>query len=199
MTGQIETPSGGPSSRFRIDLRRPRFRLTAVAAVALVIGLLVWLFVRGGDSSVSSPVPKDATHVPISEDALKTLSAALGSPIYWVGPRTGYTYELDKTDDNRVYIRYLPAGVDVGSSKLLLTVGTYPVADAYALTLKLAKKSTAVKLRIGNGGVAFYNRASPTSVFFALPRIDYQVEVFDPSPARARQLVVSGRVRPAEY
>jgi hypothetical protein len=35
---------------------------------------------------------------------------------------------------------------------------------------------------------------TPTSVYFAFPDSPYLVEVFDPSPRRARQLVRSGQV-----
>jgi hypothetical protein len=46
------------------------------------------------------------------------------------------------------------------------------------------------------GGVAFYNRARPTSVYFAYAGSDVQVETYDPSASVARQLVESGAIKP---
>jgi hypothetical protein len=37
---------------------------------------------------------------------------------------------------------------------------------------------------------------NPRSAYIAFPRQDYQVEVYDPSPARALRLATSGRVAP---
>ena len=77
----------------------------------------------------------------VSLKGLKTL-AALGIPIYWAGKRAGVTYELTKTADNRVFIRYLPAGVPIGSSKPYLTIGTYPLSNAFIVTRRLAASSS---------------------------------------------------------
>jgi hypothetical protein len=32
-------------------------------------------------------------------------------PVYWAGPRPSYTYELTRTSDGRIFVRYLPTGV----------------------------------------------------------------------------------------
>ena len=90
----------------------------------------------------------------ISLKGLKTL-AALGIPIYWAGEQPGTTYELTKTADNRVFIRYLPAGVPIGSSKRYLTIGTYPLRHAFIVTSRLAASSGSAPVEIGKDGVAF--------------------------------------------
>jgi hypothetical protein len=171
----------------------PRIRAGAVIAVALLAGFLVWLLVvRDDDSTTTTSARAEA--VPITPAGLRTLASAIGRPIYWVGPKRGVTYELTKTDDNRVFIRYLPKGVANGSSDPYLTIGTYPLQDAFAVTKRQAQREGSVKVAIGGGGVAFYSDESPTNVYLAYPRSDYQIEVYDPSPARARRLVSSGRV-----
>jgi hypothetical protein len=38
-------------------------------------------------------------------------------------------------------------------------------------------------------------KTRPTSVYLAYPESDYQIEVFDPSPTRAVELVTSGQVK----
>jgi hypothetical protein len=50
--------------------------------------------------------------------------------------------------------------------------------------------------KISGGGLAIASRQVPRSVYFAYPRSSYLIEVFDPSPAQARRLVLSGKVRP---
>jgi len=183
----------GPAPVARLGLRR--VRVGAVIAVALLIGLVVWLLLRDGNShSSTSPIPKGSKAVPISLQGLGTI-ASLGIRIYWVGERRGSTYELTKTADNRIFIRYLPAGVPIGSDKQYLTIGTYPFRDAFAATGRLARKSTSVGIGIGKNGVAFYDRGTPTSVFLAYRGSDYQIEVYDPSARQAQQVVASGQVR----
>src|SRR5207244_6809081 len=118
-----EPPSGASTRVWTI-------RAGAAVVVAVLIGLGAWLALRGG-SSASSPVPKNATAVPISLSGLRTISSAVGVPIYWAGERPGFTYELTKTTDNRVFIRYLPAGVPVGTKVQYLTIATYPFKGAF--------------------------------------------------------------------
>ena len=77
-------------------------------------------------------------------------------------------------------------------SSPFLTVGTYPVQNAYATTLKAAKAPGAVKVEVP-GGVAFYDPARPTSVYVAFPHVDEQIEVYDPTAAIARS-AVAGRM-----
>lgn len=126
---------------------------------------------------------------------LQKLSARLGRPLYWVGPRNGTTYELTQTPDGRVYVRYLPHGVQVGSGRPYLTVGTYPVANAYAMTRAAARRPGAVPIRV-NGGIAFYETSHPTSIYLAFPGVNEQVEVYDPSPAIVRRAVADHSITP---
>jgi hypothetical protein len=174
-------------------LRRPRIRLGAVLAIAIAAGLVVWLATRGGGSSPTT-VPKGGKVVPVSARGLETLVDALGRPIYWAGPRRGFTYELTKEPDGRIFVRYLPTGVKLGSRNPFLTIGTYAIPNAFGVTKRAARKSDSVRVPIGHGGVGFYSRSVPSNVYFAYPGSDYQVEVYDPSPERARRLVVSGQV-----
>lgn len=174
---------------------RRRVRAGAVLAIALLAGFVTWFVVRHGDSSSSTSAPR-AGAVPVSLPGLKKLARAVGQPIYWAGPMGGSTYELTKTGDDRVYIRYLPQGVAVGSHDAYLTVGTYPVTEAFAATKRISRQSDSVKVPMGRGVVAFYTRDAPTNVYLAFRGSDYQVEVYSPSENQAQQLVASGRIRP---
>jgi hypothetical protein len=77
-----------------------------------------------------------------------------------------------------------------------LTVGTYPSLSAYTNLRSYANHADAATTRIANGGLAVTIPGSPTSVYFAYPHQDVQVEVYDPDSNRALGLVKSGAVRP---
>jgi hypothetical protein len=182
-------------------------RAGAVVAVALAVAFVVWLFVRGNGSESSSKPAVSTTSTttrsttPLLEAAsvqtLKTVSALVGHPVYWAGPRARITYELTRTRDDRIYIRYLPQGVKIGDRHAnYLIVGTYPVRNAYRAVQTAAKEKGAETFAIAGGGKAVLNKSAPRNVYFAFPRSNYQVEVYAPSPGRARSLVIAGKIRP---
>ena len=185
--------------------RQAPIRIGAVVALALAVAFIVWLVVRGDDSTTPSATIRTATTstkppreflTAATPAKLRTLARASGHPIYWAGRRANVTYELTQTTDGRIYIRYLPKGVRVGSrNPSVLFVGTYPVENAHAAIKKAAKSAGDVTFRIRRGGTAIYDPNHPTNVYFAYPGSKVQVEVFDPNPARARQLVRSGAIR----
>ena len=128
---------------------------------------------------------------------IKALASQVGHPIYWAGTEANSTKELTQTSDGRIYIRYLPAGVKVGDQRPdYLTVGTYPQADAMATLEKSAAKTHAETIKLSGGGLASIDKNKPTSVYVAYPDLDLQIEVYDPSPSRARELVTAGRIAP---
>src|SRR5205814_7461001 len=120
-------PPPAPARRALPELRS--IPPLAVVGVAVAVGLVVWLIVHFTGGKSTKPAAR-APATAVSLSGLRTLAGAVASPIYWIGPQAGHTYELTKTADNRIYIRYLPKGVPVGTSQAYLTVGTYPVANA---------------------------------------------------------------------
>jgi hypothetical protein len=52
-------------------------------------------------------------------------------------------------------------------------------------------------IQVPGGGLALVDEKYPKSVHLAFPNVNYQVEVFDPSPKRALAVATSGQVRPA--
>jgi hypothetical protein len=119
---------------------------------------------------------------------LETTVAASGKPVYWIGPKPGTIYEYTRSPAGNVYIRYVPTGVAVGTASSYLTIGTYPMKDAFTTTERAAAAAGAVRLSL-TGAVVFYNTAKPTSVYIAFKNADYQIEIYDPVPERARNLV----------
>ncbi len=118
-----------------------------------------------------------------------------GIPVYWMGAKPGVRYELTQTPAGRTYIRYLPTGVHAGSSTPYLTIGTYPLPNAYAVTKAAAHGAGTVTITVP-GGFAFYNKTSPSNVHIAYPGQDLQIEVYDPSATRAHAIVASGALAP---
>jgi hypothetical protein len=181
--------------------RRPDVRIGAVMAVAIAVAFIVWLVVRGGDSNSSSVGQTQTVSaiapVAASPDRLRELSVEVGRPIYWAGPISNTTYELTRTSQDRIFIRYLPRGVPVGTKQAdYAIVGTYSVPNAYGVLQSLAKKEGETSFRAPNGGIAVYDTSRSTNVYLAYPGSNVQIEVFDPSAERARALITSGQVVP---
>jgi hypothetical protein len=127
---------------------------------------------------------------------LRALASSSGYPVYWAGPQTGATYELSRLSDGRVYVRYLPKGVEVGAQEALPTVGTYPVQNAFAAVHAIAQRPGATQVALSNGGIAVTDPAHPASVYIAYPHGRVEVEVFNPSSRHASQFVRADRIVP---
>jgi hypothetical protein len=134
--------------------------------------------------------------VAASREELRALAASLGHPVYWAGPRTKVTYELTQTADGRTYVRYLPEGAPVGSKRPFLTVATYPMENAFAVTRRGASGENAVAVKVPKGGIAVYTKPFATNVYLAYPAAAVQVEVYDPSPTVPARLAADGRIVP---
>jgi hypothetical protein len=177
-----------------VVLARPWSRITAAVAVAVAAGITAWWFAaRGGGHS--DAVDHGSSSADVSAPELRTLVQALGRPVYWAGPKRGFTYEFTETSDRRIYVRYLPAGVAAGSLHAYLTVASYPVAHAFAVTRAAAGRPGMVRLPV-SGGVGFYAKARPTNAYIAFPGSNAQIEVYDPSGKAVTQLVAGGRIQP---
>jgi hypothetical protein len=178
------------------SLRMPHLRLGALIAVGLAAFLVGWVAThRGGDTA---PTPGSGASA-ASESELKAFAKSLSHPLYWAGPKEGYTYELTQTTNGFVYVRYLPEGTEVGDPRSrFLTIGTYPRPSAYAELQRAAKADGAVSLKVDRNGLAVFSEARPTSVYLGYPDARYQVEVYDPSPDEARRLALSGQVVPVD-
>jgi hypothetical protein len=125
---------------------------------------------------------------------LERLAGTIGHPVYWAGPRKGYTYEWTRRSDGAIFVRYLPAGVRVGDPRGdFLIIVTYPYPNALGALQRVANGKG---IAVPGGGLALVHEGYAKSVHLAYPGVDYQVEVYDPSPRVARRVAVSGQVRP---
>jgi hypothetical protein len=160
----------------------------AVAAVSVI-----FMLIQGGSSS--TPSAKSGPTI-VSQAQLEQFAGSVDYPVYWAGPKPGYSYELT-AGSGRVWVRYLPAGVKAGDPRPdFLVVGTYKQSNSYADLRRAAKQAGSVSAQISDGGLLVYNSARPTSVYFSYPGVKYQVEVYAPSPHSARSLVAAGKATP---
>jgi hypothetical protein len=174
----------------RKTLRRLLFALVLLVALAGAAG---WFYLRDDGAATAKRAPANTASI----RALASLATSVGHPVYWAGPKNGYRYELTHTTDGRIYIRYLPAGVEVGTAAPdYLTVGTYPVKGALATVRAIGSKKGGSLMNLAGGAVAAVDPAHPLSTYIAYPGSGYEIEVYDPSPGQARKLVSSGAIVP---
>jgi hypothetical protein len=175
-----------------------RIRVGAAVAVGAAAAFISWAVLgsRDGVSSSAETTPGTETSGPValSTSGLGTLAGAIGQPIYWLGPAPNGLYELTQSGGARIYVRYLPKGVDAGDRRPFRTVGTYPLENAYAITEATSKNQGSVPIPVGDGAAAFYGTNAPSSAYIAFRGSGYQIEVFDPTPGAAAKLVQSGAV-----
>jgi hypothetical protein len=169
------------------ETQRPRkggalsFRVGALGVLAVAAGVILWLALRDTGGSSAS----DSSATAVSIDQIASLASSVDHPVFWVGPRAGFTYELTRSANGAIFIRYLPQGVDVGASEPYLTVATYPFAGAFPALQAVAKQSGSTPVKLSNAGLAVLSSTRPESIHVAYPGVDYQVEVYDPVPRRA--------------
>jgi hypothetical protein len=181
------------------ELRSTRLQLLILGlAVLLAAVLVVWLLVRSdGPSSPAEAAGGGPTLV--SRGQLERLAESVGHPIYWAGPRDGFSYELTATTDGRIFVRYLPKDVAAGDPRPnFLAVGTYFRAGAYADLRRAASRKGFVQVDLPNDGLMVFASKRPQSVYLGYPGAKYQVEVFAPAAETARRLVLKGTIVPIQ-
>jgi hypothetical protein len=161
-----------------------------VIVVAVAGGLIAWLVLRDNGSSSSGSFNATAA----SPGQINNLAASVGHPVLWAGPKKGYTYELTRSPNGSIFVRYLPPGVKVGSNKPYLTIATYPFPGAYPALQAVAQKRGITRLTVARGGIGVVAKKDPQSVHVAYPGVDYQIEVYDPTPGTATALVATGQL-----
>ena len=175
-------------------VRRSQLPLLVLGlAVAVSAVVVIWMLAKGGSSS--TPSAKSGPTI-VSQAQLEHFASSLDYPVYWAGPKPGFSYELTAAG-GRVWVRYLPAGVKAGDPRPnFLVVGTYEQPHSYTGLQRAAKHSGSVSEQIADGGLLVYDTQRPTSVYFSYPGVKYQVEVYAPSPESARSLVGAGKATP---
>ena len=179
---------------------RRRALLIAAISVGCFVAAVAILFLTTGDSSDGESTAAADLRVGepaiVSEEELRAFAGDQAVPVYWAGPRRPSAYELTRTDDGRVFIRYLPEGANPGDpSPRFLTVASYAQPNAYRFLRAQSRRDGWSGQRTGSGALVAYADRRPTSVYFAFADADLQVEVYDPDSGVARSLVLEGEIR----
>ena len=128
---------------------------------------------------------------------LSEAAGELDHPLYWAGEQEGLEIELSEPEPGRSYVRYLAEGVEAGDPRAkFLTVGTYEFKGAAEVLREQAENPGGVLASAPNGGVVYFDSRHPQSVYLAYPDEELQIEVFDPDPSVAKELVTSGQIVP---
>jgi hypothetical protein len=168
----------------------------AVLVVAFVAAasIVAWLALHRTNGTATVPA---GGPVLLSQARLEQLAASADHPLYWAGPKSGYSYEATLTGSGRFYVRYLPRGVRAGDPRAaFLAVATYLQPGSYKNLQHAATQRDAVSVGIDRGGLAVYSAQRATSVYFSYPGAKYQVEVYSPSADTARGLVLGQKITP---
>lgn len=168
-------------------------------AVAAVLFVLLLLSSDGEDSGSTDTVSTEAAAAAVqvvTESELLGAMEGVGYPVYWAGPRLGVKYEVSRPEEGRAFVRYLPKGEKAESAKPFLTVGSYQQPDALASIRELGQKQGAVLVDVAGGGAGYSKGPEATSAYLAFPGVETQIEVYDPKPGKALDLIRSGAIVP---
>lgn len=187
--------SGGPGS---LDVKTVRLIIGGLVAAALVVVLAIVIF-GGSDDESDAPAITTGQPIGVDEDQLESLAGSFANPVYWVGDdEDASQYEVTKTAEGQVYIRYLTGGASVGDpSPNFLTVGTYPLKNASA-ALEEAAQSGGGSVSDGDGFRTLTGGPNNNAYIVFDDQPDLQIEVFSPDPGKASELVESGAVEPID-
>jgi hypothetical protein len=193
----VENPTSKQESSSKFGT--PHFVAIGIAIAGVLLVLLL-LSSGGDDDSGSTDTVSTAAAAPavqvVSESELLGAMEGVGYPVYWAGPRLGVKYEVSRPEEGRAFVRYLPKGEEAESDNPFLTVASYQQPDALASIRELGQKQGAILVRIAGGGAAYANGPKATSAYLAFPGVETQVEVYDPKPGKALDLIRSGAIVP---
>jgi hypothetical protein len=168
-------------------------RVATAVALAIAVAVAVWLIVRTDDRKPAVPSPAGSA---ATVSTIRAVPGQVGHDVYWAGQRPDVTYELTEIDRN-LFIRYLPLQAHVGDPRPdFLTVGTYVRAGAYADLRRQVRRRGNRSRRLSGRGLAVWSTRLPQRIRLAYPGVGLRIEVYDPSAARALELVTSGAIEP---
>jgi hypothetical protein len=165
-----------------------------LAALLAAAGAYAAVTLTRDDASALPPAGKPAL---LTGGTLAAVTAAVGHDVYGIVTPAGATPEVTRAASGEVWVRYLIGDAKLGDRRAdYLTIGTYPRADALAAAKAAAQGEQTRSVKLEDGGVMLWRIERAESVYAASPGSDLLVEVYSPSPERARALVAGGRVAP---
>lgn len=182
-----------------MDLGRPWVLRGLAIALAIVVGVIVYLAVSGDDDGGGGEPASTAEAAEariVSEDELAEIAADAEQPVYWAGEIEGTALELTE-DETGYLVRYLEQDEDAGSSLAQrIAVGSYAIANPRKALNTFAETPGATVQNVEGIGKVVISPEAQKNVYFVDPDNEVQVEVYAPSAKRAIGLVRSGQVQP---
>jgi len=166
-------------------------------AIILVAVVLVGGFFVVSKIRANSDPKRLQGKVALSAGELRDLVISKKLTVYWAGPVDGAKYTLIATSPSAAFVRYLPGGVGVSDTKTLFrAIGTYQQKDAFSITQVAGQSKGNVGFINADGNAVFYVKTRPTNVYIGIPKLNLQVEVFDPGVDQALGLaLIKNQVR----
>jgi len=192
--GERAAASAGQPAGSGDGARTQPLRIIVLGGLVVAVALIAYLLLSGGDGD---EVVEPGQPQVVSADELREFADGVDHEVYWVGERPNTSLELTETEDGDIYVRYLPEGVEAEDPRgEFLTIGSYPVSDGIASVNNIGAQLGGVRQTLEGGRVMATKAAGPTSVYFADPDSQLQVEVYDKDPKVPVSLVLSGAVIP---
>ena len=190
--------------QFTDKLAKRLSQIDRTILITIVITALISVIATFGISSLfsnnsnSTSTEAKTGQIALSEQELKSVVMNLNTVIYWAGPLENAKYTLNVDEAGAAFIRYLPNGEGANDTeKKYLTVATYKVNAAFDAVKAAGNEQDGIGLITADGAAVYYNKNSASNVYLAYPGQDLQIEVFDPTPGRALQLVnTTGLLKP---
>ena len=190
--------------QFTDKLVKRLYQIDRTILITIIITALISVITTFGISSLflnktnSTSTEAKTGQMALSEQELKSVVMNLNSVIYWAGPLENAKYTLNVDEAGAAFIRYLPNGEGANDTeKKYLTVATYKVNAAFDAVKAAGNEQDGIGLITADGAAVYYNKNSASNVYLAYPGQDLQIEVFDPTPGRALQLVnTTGLLKP---
>ena len=169
-------------------------RIFAVLGGLIAAALILWVALDSGDSKSEAGSTQSTEAEIVGVAALRKAATGQDTPIYWAGLTKGSELELSQPSADRTYVRYLPSGVEAGDPQPFLTVGSYRFKDPTGALRSRGSQASGVLASAPGGGVVYFDRTNPKSVYLAYPGTEVEIEVFAPDFKEALQLVTDGRI-----
>jgi hypothetical protein len=178
--------------------------LLAVGAGVVVfaaVGAFVWTRSSTGSNNSSAP-PTTASTVSgtkaeiVSIARLGALAGAARRSIYWAGPRPRTRLEYTQKSDGTTYVRYLTGSAAAGApGATYVVIATYAQPNALSRVKQTARQQHYSIVKLPGGAIAVTKPGRPQNMYVVYPGVPYQIEVYSPSPAQTRAIVLGGSVQ----
>ncbi len=175
-------------SRTRLQRQIRTAMFIFALSLIIVFFALVTLFNSSNQNSTWRTKALSA-QIALNQGQLETLVKSEKLTVFWAGPKVNSLYTLDASSSDRTVIRY----VEVNHSKTSVLgssrqIATYKSENAYSDGIIAASSAGNIGFRNPDGAIVFYAANRLSNVYLAIPKIKYQIEIYDPIRGQALSL-----------